>query len=67
MAEGSGWRFDFPVVRSPLCLTYKTCQVVNCLVCFRDGLSAICLKKTTNGKKVVLSTYCLLTVVIHEL
>jgi hypothetical protein len=41
-SQGRGWQFDSR--KSPLYLTGKFCQVVNCLLCFDIGFSAFCLK-----------------------
>ena len=53
MGLGSGFlmrsEVQFPSVKSPLYLT-KTCQVVNCLMCFGVGLSTFCLQKKKKEK-----------------
>ena len=43
-SKGRGWRFNSRLwnLLSTWC---KTCQVVNCPVCFGVGMSAFCLKK----------------------
>ena len=38
------WHFRFMAVKSSIYLT-KTCQEVNCLLCFDVGMSVFCLKK----------------------
>ena len=43
-SQGKGWRFESRLWNL-LSIERKTCQVVNCLLCFDVGLSAFCLKK----------------------
>ena len=48
-SQGRGWRFESRLWNL-LSTWRKTCQVVNCLLCFGAGLSAFCLKKKKKKK-----------------
>ena len=54
-SQGGGWRSNFWLWN--LLFTWlKTCQVVNCLMCFDVGMSAFCLKKQKKQKNVAILT-----------
>ena len=49
-SQGRGWQFESRLWKL-LSTWWKTCQVVNYLLCFGVGLSAFCLKEKKKKKK----------------